>query len=230
MEAAHDAASLAASCDVSLAELIAGGTTTILDMGTVAHEDVVFERLAAWGMRAFAGKTMMDTGADVPAGLRETTQGSLGESDALFDRWDGAEHGRLHYAYAPRFALSCTDELLRAVARTAKNRGAIVHTHASEQQDECRLVEAARGQSNIAYLRATGIHGARTVLATASTRRCKSATSSPRMPRGSPIARRPTSSSARGSRRSRISWPTASTLGSARTARRATTGSTASRS
>lgn len=165
MEAAHDEESMRASCDIGIAELLRGGTTTILDMGTVSHQDVVFERLAAWGLRAFAGKAMMDTGDGVPDGLREETRASLEESNALFARWHGAEGGRLKYAFAPRFALSCSDELLRAVARAAEERGALVHTHASEQKEECHLVEKLRGDTNIAYLQKTGIYGPRAVLA-----------------------------------------------------------------
>jgi 5-methylthioadenosine/S-adenosylhomocysteine deaminase len=165
MEAAHSKDSLRASCDVGIAELIRGGTTTILDMGTVPHQDVVFEQLSHWGLRAFAGKAMMDTGEGVPDGLREDTGASLRESDALCQRWHGAEHGRIHYAYAPRFALSCSHDLLLEVGRRAQEQGAYVHTHASEQQEECALVEQTRGDSNIAYLRKTNIYGPRTVLA-----------------------------------------------------------------
>lgn len=165
MEAAHDKESLAASCDLGISELLLGGTTTILDMGTVSHQDVVFERLAAWGLRAFSGKAMMDTGDGIPEAMRESTEGSLAESDALLARWDGAEGGRLRYAYAPRFALSCTHSLLEAVGQRAQEKGAFIHTHASEQREECALVEAERGDSNIAYLRKTQIYGARTVLA-----------------------------------------------------------------
>ena len=165
MEAAHTQESMKASADLGIAELLRGGTTTILDMGTVSHQDIVFEQLAAWGMRAFSGKAMMDTGEGVPDGLREETKKSLAESDALYKRWHGAEHGRLHYAYAPRFALSCTHELLSEVGRRAQDHGVHVHTHASEQQDECAIVEATRGDSNIAYLRKTNIYGPRTVLA-----------------------------------------------------------------
>jgi cytosine/adenosine deaminase-related metal-dependent hydrolase len=165
MEGAHTPESLATSCDVGIAELLLGGTTTLLDMGTVHHQDTVFERLAAWGIRAAAGKAMMDFGDEVPASLRETTAHSLAESRALIARWHGSESGRLRYAYAPRFALSCSDELLRAVGRDAEELDVLIHTHASEQRDECAIVEALRGDSNIAYLRDTGIYGPRAVLA-----------------------------------------------------------------
>ena len=41
-EAAHDERSLRASADLGIAELLKGGTTAILDMGTVNHHDAVF--------------------------------------------------------------------------------------------------------------------------------------------------------------------------------------------
>jgi cytosine/adenosine deaminase-related metal-dependent hydrolase len=77
LEAAHDPDSLRASADLGIAELLLGGTTTILDMGTVRHHDAVFEALREGGLRAVSGKTMMDDGDDVPEGLRETTAASL---------------------------------------------------------------------------------------------------------------------------------------------------------
>jgi 5-methylthioadenosine/S-adenosylhomocysteine deaminase len=165
MEAAHTKDSMKASCDLGISELLRGGTTTILDMGTVSHQDIVFEQLAAWGMRAFSGKAMMDTGEGVPDGLREDTKKSLQESDALYKRWHNTENSRLHYAYAPRFALSCSHELLEEVGRRGQEQGAFIHTHASEQQEECAIVESTRGDTNIAYLRKTNIYGPRTVLA-----------------------------------------------------------------
>ena len=71
----------------------------------------------------------MDAGDGVPARLRETTRASLDESDALRARWHGAADGRMRYAYAPRFVLSCTEELLREVGARVQ-RGARLHTHA----------------------------------------------------------------------------------------------------
>ena len=41
---------------------------------------------------------------------------SIDESLALKKRWDGAANGRLHAAFAPRFAVSCSRDLLEAVA------------------------------------------------------------------------------------------------------------------
>jgi 5-methylthioadenosine/S-adenosylhomocysteine deaminase len=95
----------------------------------------------------------------IPAGLRETTRASLDESARLLERWHGAADGRLRYAYAPRFVLSCTDELLREVGAEARRRGVGVHTHASENAGEVALVRARFGKDNIAVLDELGLLG-----------------------------------------------------------------------
>ena len=60
----------------ALLEMMLAGTTTILDMGTVHHYDAVFDACDRAGIRVLllGGKTMMDAGDRVPAGLRETTK------------------------------------------------------------------------------------------------------------------------------------------------------------
>jgi cytosine/adenosine deaminase-related metal-dependent hydrolase len=98
LEAAHDERSLTLSAELGAAELLLGGTTTILDMGTVHGHDAVFDALSRSGLRALSGKAMMNTGAEVPKGLRETTQASLRESERLALAWSGAAGGRLGYA------------------------------------------------------------------------------------------------------------------------------------
>jgi 5-methylthioadenosine/S-adenosylhomocysteine deaminase len=165
-EAAHDEASLKASAELGLSEMMLAGTTTILDMGTVRHHDVVFDACARSGIRAIGGKTMMDVGADVPAGLRETTASSLKESDRLCEAWHGKAGGRLGYAYAPRFILSCSEKLIRAVAeRVADGDGPLFHTHVAEHDGERRAVREALGDDDLALLRRWGAFGPRTILA-----------------------------------------------------------------
>lgn len=164
MEGALDETSLRASAWLGAAELLRGGTTAILDMGTVHHHDVVFEVAREAGLRLVSGKAMMDAGDGVPKTLRESTEDSLRESDALRARWDGQEQGRLRYAYAPRFVLSCTEGLLAEVGSRVK-AGARVHTHASENARECEVVRRERGKDNIDYLHALGLTGPRATLA-----------------------------------------------------------------
>lgn len=164
-EASHDAASMRASADLTFLELLTSGVTACLDMGSVRHYDAVFESARDAGLRLVGGKCMMDAGQGVPAGLRESTEASLAESLALIERWHGAENGRLTYAFAPRFVLSCTEQLLRRVAELAVEKGVRIHTHASENPTECDLVREKTGLDNVAYFGSLGLLGGHTTLA-----------------------------------------------------------------
>jgi 5-methylthioadenosine/S-adenosylhomocysteine deaminase len=151
MEAAHTAASLRASTRLAAAELLLAGTTTALTMETVHDTDAVFEALEPMGLRAVIGKCMMDSDDAVPAGLLEGTRASIDASLALAEQWHGRANGRLRAAFAPRFAISCSRELLEEVSRLSESRDVLVHTHASENRDEIALVKARTGRRNIEY-------------------------------------------------------------------------------
>jgi cytosine/adenosine deaminase-related metal-dependent hydrolase len=165
MEGALDADALATSAKLGLIELLRGGTTTIVDMETVHHTERAFEAIAQSGMRAISGKVMMDVGEGVPDTLMESADSSFEESLALLKRWDGYDDGRIRYAFCPRFAVSCTDGLLRRVAAAAREHGAYIHTHASENRGEIALVEGERGMRNVVYFESIGMTGPHLILA-----------------------------------------------------------------
>src|SRR2546425_1920096 len=62
LEAAHNAASLYWSARLGIAELLKGGTTTVLSMETVRHTEEAFRAIEETGIRAVAGKCIMDVG------------------------------------------------------------------------------------------------------------------------------------------------------------------------
>ena len=158
LEAAHTPATLRAATRLAVSELLLSGTTTALTMETVHDTDVVFEALAETGLRATVGKCMMDADDEVPPRLRERTAASIDESVALQRRWEGAAGGRLRAAFAPRFAVSCSRELLEAVASLSARERVLVHTHASESRAEVDLVrQLSGGRSNLEYLADTGL-------------------------------------------------------------------------
>lgn len=165
MEAAHTAESIHASARLGIAELIRGGTSCALTMETVNHTEAVFNAVEESGFRATVGKCMMDKGDDVPAALREQTDASIEESVALLERWHGRADGRIRYCFAPRFAVSCTRELLERVAALAREREVMVHTHASENKDEIEMVERETGRRNIEYLSDVGLAAPNVMLA-----------------------------------------------------------------
>lgn len=165
LEAAHTPASIRASAQLGIAELIKGGTTCALTMETVNHTAEVFRVVEETGFRATVGKCMMDQGDEVPRALHEDIEASINESLELLTAWHGKADGRVRYCFAPRFALSCSSELLARVAQLAKERDVIVHTHASENKNECALVENETGLRNVTYLHSLGLSGPHVVLA-----------------------------------------------------------------
>ena len=165
MEAAHTRESIRASARLGIAELVRGGTTCALTMETVKHTEEVLRVVDETGFRATVGKCMMDKGQEVPAGLLEKTRESIRESVALIEQWHGAADGRVRCCFAPRFAVSCTQELLSEVAKLSRQHQVMIHTHASENKKECELVEGETGRRNVAYLDSLGISGAHVLLA-----------------------------------------------------------------
>ena len=148
----------------------AAGTTTVLGYGVVyeAAMDVAFEAAEAHGIRAILGKVMMDRLTYDPTIEPSTIlDRSVAESRALAGRWHGAAAGRLGYAVTPRFAVSCTAELLAASAQLAQELECWWQTHVSEDPGEIeevrRLFPDARDYVDV-YDQAGGL-GPRTVLA-----------------------------------------------------------------
>jgi 5-methylthioadenosine/S-adenosylhomocysteine deaminase len=165
LEAAHTAASVRASARLGVAELIKGGTTCTLTMETVNHTEQVFRVVEETGFRATVGKCMMDKGDDLPAALHEQTQASITDSIQLQEAWHGKADGRIRFCFAPRFAVSCSERLLSEVSKLSRERGVMIHTHASENRSECELVQQETGMRNIAYLNSLGLTGRNVVLA-----------------------------------------------------------------
>ncbi|MGH9365350.1 MAG: amidohydrolase family protein [Thermoanaerobaculia bacterium] len=164
-EAAHDAGTLAVSASLGLAECLSAGVTAVLDMGTVRHSDSLFRAAARAGIRYTGGNVLMDDPATTPENLRAGAREGLAETERLRADWHGREHGRLRVAVQPRFAVACTDGLLREAAAYAASEGLPIHTHASENKSECQLVLRRSGLSNVRYLGQTGLLTPRTCVA-----------------------------------------------------------------
>jgi guanine deaminase len=148
----------------------AAGTTTAMVYGAVyeASLDTTFRAAEAHGIRAIVGKVMMDRVTYDPTIDPATILGrTLAESARLIERWHGRDRGRLRYAVTPRFAVSCTADLLRESATLSAATGAYWQTHVSEDRGEmaevARLFPEATDYVDV-YDRAGGLSD-RTVLA-----------------------------------------------------------------
>jgi guanine deaminase len=148
----------------------AAGTTTALMYGAVFAPslDAAFLAAEAHGIRAVIGKVMMDRVTyDESIDPATILERSLRESVDLCSRWHMADEGRLRYAFTPRFAVSCTEAMLRESAAAAGASGAYWQTHVSEDRGEiaevARLFPDATDYVDV-YDRAGGL-GPRSVLA-----------------------------------------------------------------
>lgn len=170
LERSFDLATAEKLAPVAFAALAAAGTTTVVAYGALWEDslDACFRAAEAHGIRAVIGKVMMDRLTyDEGIDPGEILARSLAQSDALCDRWHGRDNGRLAYAYTPRFAVSCTPEMLAASAQAATRAGAFWQSHLAEDRNEIaevrELFPEATDYTDV-YARA-GALGPRSILA-----------------------------------------------------------------
>lgn len=149
-------------------ELARHGTTTAMVYAAIFEDscDAAFEAAQKAGLRIIMGKMMMDIasyGTLQPAKILST---SLQESERLCRKWHGSNGGLLEYAFSPRFAVSCTDDLMRGAAELAGKHGAYIQTHLAENRDEIERVlsQFSGAQDYTEVYEKCGLLGERTVL------------------------------------------------------------------
>ncbi|RKY96956.1 MAG: N-ethylammeline chlorohydrolase, partial [Ignavibacteriae bacterium] len=164
-ENAHNENSLTASVKLGINELLLGGTTTILDMGTLRYQEVVFKELINSGMRAFSGKCLIDENGLYP-GFKGETDVEINETYKLAENFHRTNDDKIFYGFAPRFVLSCSEELLKETKEMMKDfPGSFYHTHASENKEEVEEVRKRFNKGNVEYFDSIGVLDDHTVLA-----------------------------------------------------------------
>jgi guanine deaminase len=124
-------------------QLVRHGTTcaAIYSSAHPIAAQLLFTELERRGLRALAGLTLMDRGA--PPEVLLAAGPALEACTELVERWHGCDRGRLQFCVTPRFALSCTPELLRGAAALAERHALPVQTHLAENHDEISATSAA---------------------------------------------------------------------------------------
>ena len=118
-------------------ELQRHGVTTALTFSTShpASVDAAFDAARERGLRFITGKVLQDRHS--PDGVRDETEQSLVDTEALIQRWHGVD--RLGYAITPRFApTSSPAQLKGAGALAAKHADVWIQSHVAENLDEIR--------------------------------------------------------------------------------------------
>lgn len=119
-------------------DLITNGTTRVCMFSSLHTEAtwILMEELERAGVTGFVGKVNMDRNG-LPGILQETTEQSISETL----RWlDGCHFDHVKPIITPRFTPSCTDELMAALGRIARDRGLYVQSHLSENRGEIAWV------------------------------------------------------------------------------------------
>ncbi|MDP2037343.1 MAG: amidohydrolase family protein, partial [Ignavibacteria bacterium] len=138
---------------------------TLLDMGTLRHQEVIFEELINSGIRAFAGNCIIDQNELYPA-FCETTDWNLRATYDWAKSFHNSNNGKVKFGFAPRFVLSCSENLLKETKEMMKNfPGSVLHTHSSENRKEVETVRAMTGKENVEYFESIGLLDDHTVLA-----------------------------------------------------------------
>lgn len=164
-ENAHNENSLSASIKLGINELLLGGTTTILDMGTLRYQEVIFDELINSGMRAFSGKCLIDENGLCPLFKGETKK-EINEAYELAKNYHRVSDNKIFYGFAPRFVLSCSEKLLIETKEMMKDfPGSLYHTHASENKSEVEEVRKRFNKGNVEYFDSIGLLDDYTVLA-----------------------------------------------------------------
>jgi len=123
-----------------LDHLLKNGTTTAACYGPLFYDaaDLFFEELNRRNLRCLAGNVLMDKNS--PDYLRLSTQENYDNSIKLIEKWHNK--GRLSYCISPRFALSCSEEMLK-LCSDLKNQypDTYIQTHLDENTKEVEQVK-----------------------------------------------------------------------------------------
>lgn len=129
----------AQAASVFIAELLRNGVTTALAFATSHPESVnaLFAEAQKHRLRLITGKCLMDQNS--PDGVRDDTEQSLLDTEALIQRWHGVD--RLGYAITPRFVPSCSAAQLHGAGELAAQYSEVwIQSHAAENRDEVAWV------------------------------------------------------------------------------------------
>ncbi len=143
-------------------QLLSCGTTGIAAYATVHHESAVRALKVAQqtGIRALIGQVLMDRQAPPPL-LRHANE-LLDQAASLGDRFP--PESRVAAAITPRFALSCSEALLRGAGQLAAEQQAMIQSHLAETLSECEQVVSQFGKPYVKVYQDAGLLSPRTLL------------------------------------------------------------------
>src|SRR5215468_1618490 len=153
-----------ACVDFSMAELLRGGVTTVMEIGTLG--EYVVERAGHYGLRVYMGQTFrsgrwltrdgrrVGWEWDEAAGRR-----ALERAVEFHARHDGAHGDLVRCFFAPSQIDTCTAELLREAKRRADEARRPYQVHTSQSVVEFNEIVARHGKTPVAWMHELGVLG-----------------------------------------------------------------------
>ena len=111
------------------------GITTFADAGG-PHMNAVADAAIETGIRAVITRSTMDQGAFVPDSMKDTVQGAIDKTEALYQAYNNQAGGRIKIWFGVRQAMTTSPELAEAIADRSKALQTGVHAHLAEHLDE----------------------------------------------------------------------------------------------
>ncbi|WP_137176742.1 amidohydrolase family protein [Roseomonas sp. AR75] len=158
-----------ASARFGLAELLAGGVTTVVDLSH-AYPGWL-DLLAESGIRAVAAPMFRSAAWFTETGQEtqyewapDLGEAAFVEAAAVMDAAERHPSGRLSAMVSPAQVDTCTPELLQRSAALARETGRPLHTHAAQSYAEFAGMTRRHDMTPIAWLHRLGFLGPHTIL------------------------------------------------------------------
>ena len=156
----------------ALAELMASGVTTVVDIqGVSEHGELWCEVLAGSGLRAYVAPSFQEAVWNVRNGRilehewsAERGRRGFEQACATLDLVHRHPSGRLHGMVFPAQADTVGEGLMREAKAEARRRGLVFQTHCAQSVPEFRTMVARTGVTPVRWLADTGVLDDSTIL------------------------------------------------------------------
>jgi guanine deaminase len=128
--------------DLFFPEIISKGTSTAAIYGSI-HEGGTgnaFEKAEEYGLRVFMGISLIDRKNEKD--YFQSRAENIAAMEFLEKMWHGRNDGLLNYSVIPRYAGSCTSELMKEAAEFAAEKDLLIQTHISENYSELEFIKS----------------------------------------------------------------------------------------
>jgi 5-methylthioadenosine/S-adenosylhomocysteine deaminase len=149
-------------------ELLRAGSTTVMDF--YRNPAACARAHAEIGLRSVIAGRIHDADPEALSRGRYEYDPALGRSSiaenaALIERWNGFDGGRIRCDWAPHAPDTCSDDLLREVAKLVDAHGGNINTHLAQSAAEVAMLIETRGRTSAQTLDHAGLLDARTIAA-----------------------------------------------------------------